>query len=299
MDQKLHGRWGPTLLVNGKSERTMELQAGALHRFRFVNTANLRYFNLTIPGYTWRIIGTDGSLFEKPFDTDHLLIGPAERYDALLIPKGESGTQLVLQSDSYQRADDDPQPATKVMTFAISSEPALTGRTLPDSLPGVGVPRIAVPPGDPLEIELDQGFVGGTEGYSLPPMDGMSTPMKGDPVFVINKKAGVDIPPIAVDVDGVRAFHIHNVSHQIHIFHLHGFFFQIVDTDDRFDKALNPLGLHPEIYAQAYKDTITVRSGYSVTIVGKFDSPGKWMFHCHIPEHSERGMMAEVHVGVP
>jgi FtsP/CotA-like multicopper oxidase with cupredoxin domain len=130
-------------------------------------------------------------------------------------------------------------------------------------------------------------------------MDGMSMPIAGDPIFVINKKAGSDIPAIGVGLGDVRSFHIHNVSHQIHIFHLHGFFFQIVDTDDQYDPKINPLGLHPEIYAQAEKDTITVRSGYSVTIVGKFDNPGKWMFHCHIPEHSERGMMAEVHVGVP
>ncbi len=299
MDQKLHGRWGPTILVNGKSDRLVELQPGAIHRFRFVNAANLRYFNLAIPGYTWRVIGTDGSLFEKPYDIDHLLIGPAERYDALLIPQGAPSTTLTLTSDAYQRADDDPQPATKVATFRISGEKPITGRVLPDALPGVGVARLVPPSGDPTEIELDQGTVGGIEGYTLPMMDGMSTPMKGDPIFTINKKAGMDVPPIAVPLGGLRTFHIHNVSHQIHIFHLHGFFFQIVDTDDLYDPKINPFGLRKEMISQAEKDTITVRSGYSVTIVGAFDRPGKWMFHCHVPEHSERGMMAEVHVGVP
>lgn len=298
MDQKVHGRWGPTILVNGRADRTIDLQSGAVHRFRLLNTANLRYFNLAVSGYVWRVIGTDGSLFEKPYDIDHLLIGPAERYDALLIPKGDPGAVLNLQSDEYARAEDDPQPATKVATFRISDEPAIEGRTLPDALPGVGVPRLDVPAGAPMEITLDQGTIGGPEGYTLPPMDGM-TSMPGDPVFVINKKAGSDIPPITIGLDEVRTFHIHNVSHLIHIWHLHGFFFQVVDTDDKFDPAINPLGLHNEMYTQAEKDTITVRSGYSVTIVGKFDSPGRWMFHCHIPEHSERGMMAEVHVGVP
>jgi FtsP/CotA-like multicopper oxidase with cupredoxin domain len=299
MDQKLHGRWGSTILVNGKADRVLDLQAGAVHRFRFVNSANLRYFNLAVPGHVWRVIGTDGSLFEKPYDIDHLLIGPAERYDALLIPKGAPGAVLTLTSDAYQRADDDPQPAAKVAALRISNEPAIAGRVLPDVLPGVAVPRLVPPPGDPIEIELDQGTVGGTEGYTLPMMDGMSMPMTGDPIFTINKKAGSDIPPIDVALGGLRTFHIHNVSHQIHIFHLHGFFFQIVDTDDLYDAALNPLGLRKEMISQAEKDTITVRSGYSVTIVGAFDRPGKWMFHCHIPEHSERGMMAEVHVGVP
>lgn len=299
MDQKLHGRWGPTILVNGQSERVIELQAGSIHRFRFLNSANLRYFNLAVPGHVWRVIGTDGGFFEKPYDVDHLLIGPAERYDALLIPRGAPGAELALTSDAYPRAEDDPQPAAKVATFRIAAGPAVEGRTLPDVLPGVGVPRLTPPLGAPTEVELDQGTVGGVEGYTLPPMNGMQTPMSGDPVFVINKKAGSDIPAFNVDFGALKTFHIHNVSHQIHIFHLHGFFFQVVDTDDRYDAKLNPLGLRPEMITQAQKDTITVRSGYSVTIVGRFDAPGKWMFHCHIPEHSEHGMMAEVDVAAP
>ena len=299
MQQKLHGRWGPTILVNGQSDRVFELQAGAIHRFRFVNAANLRYFDLAVPGHVWRVIGTDGSLFEKPYDLDHLVIGPAERYDALLIPTGAPGSDLPLTSDAYPRTEDDPQPSVKVATFRISNEAALTGRVLPSALPGVGVPRLVPPADPPMEIELDQGTVAGPEGYTLPKMDGMSMPATGDPIFTINKKAGSDIPPIDVPFGALRAFHIHNVSHQIHVFHLHGFFFQVVDTDDRYDPATNPLGLRNEMLTQAEKDTITVRSGYSVTIVGAFDRPGKWMFHCHIPEHSERGMMAEVHVGAP
>jgi len=37
------------------------------------------------------------------------------------------------------------------------------------------------------------------------------------------------------------------------------------------------------------------RSSASVALVA--DNPGKWMLHCHIPEHQEAGMMAVVSVG--
>jgi FtsP/CotA-like multicopper oxidase with cupredoxin domain len=30
--------------------------------------------------------------------------------------------------------------------------------------------------------------------------------------------------------------------------------------------------------------------------VSRFDEPGHWMFHCHILEHAEGGMMGEIHV---
>jgi FtsP/CotA-like multicopper oxidase with cupredoxin domain len=296
---KVHGRCGPNVLVNGQTKRTLTLRPGAIHRFRFLNTANLRYFNLAVAGHRWRVIGTDGSLLPKPYDVDHLVIGPAERYDALLIPSGAPGADLTLVSDAFARAEDDPQPATSVATFHLEGDP-IVGRVLPSELPNVAVPRIVVPTGEPTLIEFDSDTVGGSSGYTLPPMDMAGEPVvsaHGDPIFVINKKAGTDVPPLAIPLGTTRAFRVHNVSHQIHIFHLHGFFFQIVDTDDVYDAVNNPGGLHPEMTSQAVKDTITVRSGYSVTIVGTFDAPGKWMFHCHIPEHSERGMMGEIDVG--
>ncbi|WP_437605395.1 multicopper oxidase domain-containing protein [Sorangium sp. So ce834] len=34
----------------------------------------------------------------------------------------------------------------------------------------------------------------------------------------------------------------------------------------------------------------------TVRIVTRFDEPGMWMYHCHILEHTERGMMGEIHV---
>jgi len=297
MDQKVHGRWGSTILANGRSDRVLDVTAGAIHRFRFLNTANVRYFNLTVPGHTWRVIGTDGSLFEKPYDTKNLLIGPSERYDALLMPQGAVGTDLALTSEAFLRAEDDtPQPTTPVAKLHISG--STTGRSLPATLPGVAVPRLAVPDGEPIPIEFDSGTEGGPEGFTLPP--GEHDPIlgkAGDPIFVINKKAGMDIPPIDVRLGETKKFLIHNVSHQIHVFHLHGYFFQLVDTDDTYDPTNNPFGLRREMMEQAQKDSITVRSGYSVTVVAKFDQePGRWMYHCHIPEHSERGMMAEIRV---
>ena len=41
---------------------------------------------------------------------------------------------------------------------------------------------------------------------------------------------------------------------------------------------------------------VHVRGAQSVTILTYFDNPGQWMVHCHISEHSEKGMMGEVMV---
>jgi len=71
-----------------------------------------------------------------------------------------------------------------------------------------------------------------------------------------------------------------------HPFHLHGFFFQV--------RRQNGLTVDPA--GRFNKDTIIVPQKSSLTLVARFDEPGMWMYHCHILEHGERGMMGEVHV---
>ena len=44
------------------------------------------------------------------------------------------------------------------------------------------------------------------------------------------------------------------------------------------------------------KDTINVPAKSSFKAAAKFDEPGRWMYHCHILEHAEGGMMGEVSV---
>jgi FtsP/CotA-like multicopper oxidase with cupredoxin domain len=44
------------------------------------------------------------------------------------------------------------------------------------------------------------------------------------------------------------------------------------------------------------KDTILLPAKGSLRLVSRFDEPGMWMYHCHILEHAEHGMMGELHV---
>jgi FtsP/CotA-like multicopper oxidase with cupredoxin domain len=71
-----------------------------------------------------------------------------------------------------------------------------------------------------------------------------------------------------------------------HPFHLHGFFFQVLDARG---VPVRPL---------AWKDTVNVPHDESVRILVRFDErPGSWMFHCHILDHADGGLMGTVDVG--
>ena len=54
------GRQGNVLLVNGTKQPRFDAQSKGRERWRLVNTANGTFFNLTLPGHTFRVIGWDG-----------------------------------------------------------------------------------------------------------------------------------------------------------------------------------------------------------------------------------------------
>ena len=93
-------------VVNGKIWPKM-LAKGAVYRWRLVNGANTRYFNLTLSPkdnaaeqIKFHIIGTDGGLLPKPVEIDHLVLAPGERADLLIDLTKHTGKELVLRNSA-------------------------------------------------------------------------------------------------------------------------------------------------------------------------------------------------------
>jgi FtsP/CotA-like multicopper oxidase with cupredoxin domain len=95
--------------------------------------------------------------------------------------------------------------------------------------------------------------------------------------------------PARVDVgatlDATEIWEIENLVGMDHPFHLHGFQFQLLDRD----------GV-PEPF-RSWKDVVNVpKHGTARFIVRYANYPGKWMFHCHILDHEDHGMMGILEV---
>lgn len=71
-----------------------------------------------------------------------------------------------------------------------------------------------------------------------------------------------------------------------HPFHIHGTQFKIVSID----------GKEPPVSLQGWKDTVAIEAGQTVKLAVKFNNKGIYMFHCHVLEHEENGMMDQVEV---
>lgn len=259
------GRQGNVLLVNGKPDRELSCSDGTRERWRFVNSANGRFFNLELPGHRFLVIGWDGGPLETPYETDRLLIAPGERYDVLVELKGEVGTALELLNLHYDRGHDLPDPGPKpvmhlrfddVATVVPAALPNMWGDTPPIDVSGAGERELLL-----TEIMDD-----------LDPT--------AEPQFFINGERWPDVAPIEGALGTTEIWTLKNDAEMDHPFHLHGMFFQILDG----------------ALAGGNKDTVIVPKESTVKVAVKFDAPGDWMFHCHILEHAERGMMGVLQV---
>ena len=108
------------------------------------------------------------------------------------------------------------------------------------------------------------------------------------PVFSINGEVFPSVTPMVATLGAVEEWSLVNTTTMDHPFHLHGFRFQVVSVD----------GVAPGF--MAWRDTVNIPAEQTVKIRLRLeDNPGTWMFHCHILEHAERGMMGELHVRAP
>ncbi|MBI5548445.1 MAG: multicopper oxidase family protein [Deltaproteobacteria bacterium] len=268
MMEAMNGRQGNLLLANGRARPVARLRPGQRERWRLVNAANARFFKLALSSGPLTVIGSDQGLLDKPFEVDSLLVVPGERVELLVAGPGTgAGVQLVTQP--YDRghglADVEPLPVVEVRG---EGEP-ITVTAVPETL------RTALPPIAPFSISR-------TLVLSEDPM------MEGhqmDPVFRINGEAFPNVSPLDAKLLSAERWIVKNDSEMDHPFHLHGFSFQV----------LSYAGSTPHF--RTWKDTVNIPAKQTVELGVSFDGfPGRWLFHCHILEHAERGMVGEVRV---
>jgi len=102
--EKINGREGNTLLVNGKQVPTMEVRSGVPIRWRLVDVANTRFMTVEVPGHKLTRIGGDGGLLETPITgLDNIKLVPGERADIVFTPVGEPGTELTVYWKDVER----------------------------------------------------------------------------------------------------------------------------------------------------------------------------------------------------
>ena len=257
------GRQGNTRLVNGRKEPELTIAAGQVERWRIVNAASARYVRLSIGERPFTIIGSDGGLIDAPVTANEVLLTPADRVELAVGPFAE-GESLRIETLAYNRMTVARSRREQFATLRVG--PAATSRAM-------------IPPTLRHIEPLVTGQATPTREVHL----GVKPSLRHGVDFVINKEPHHRDRP--VKVGDLQVWDVINDTLMDHPFHLHGFFFQVVDVNGE-----------PPAF-RSWEDTVNVPPKGRVRIAFlPDDRPGEWMYHCHILEHHASGMMGHFEV---
>ena len=261
--QRHDGREGDIRLINGKAEPELTIAAGQIERWRVINASSARYIRLALDGFRFRIIGTDGGLIEAPVEVTEVLLPPADRVE-LLVGPFEEGATLEIDSLRYLRSTIKMRGNERFGTLKVRAKQP-SHAFIPKRL------RIIEPLAD----------ADATPNRTVKFSVGMSLRRGLD--FLVNGERHHHDQP--VKVGELQVWDVVNASLMDHPFHLHGFFFQVLSVN----------GKAPEF--RSWEDVVNLPPRSTVRIAWMpADRPGSWMYHCHILEHHEAGMMGHFEV---
>ncbi len=260
-DYDMDGTLGDTALVNGTANAEFTVTRPWL-RLRVLNGANRRELRLnTDKNIVMTQIASDGGFLPHAVSLTKIMLTTAERAELLLdLSAYKKGDQLLLKADD-----------TVILTLTVGEFTEDNRVELPSKLK-----------------EIDRGFTGGVDHQVI--MSGMDDAVKIngklydmtriDDRQEIGKNEIWDVSNTNDDMPGMG---------MIHPFHMHGMEFLVLSRNGK-EPYPNELG---------YKDTIAVNPGEHVRLLVKFNVAGIFMYHCHILEHEDTGMMAQIEVFDP
>lgn len=316
---------GPFTLVNGVIWPHFDADA-RWYRFRVLNASNSRFYTLALHDEkgvpvagALRQIGTDGGLLPAPLALDQIILAPAERADVLVDFSAFPGRSLTLVN--MLGAPLDPgtgTPNPDLMQFRVRAHPVDDGFRLPaklstsftrlthDTLPEHAHRWLVLTLPDRKHpemwemVEIDQPPPG-------LPVDGIVQVTMPDGTVTTLRRISRDFKDAAniyVDYNGWEQWSILNASPVAHPIHIHLIQFQALSRDSYdftgFDAAKGgtktPLArkgaLPVDPNEQGWKDVIRVGGGQLVHVAGQFGGAnGRYVYHCHILEHEDEGMM--------
>lgn len=259
----MHGRLGDTLLQDGRAEPLAgTIASGAIERWRIVNTSGARNMKLSLKGASWKVIGTDGGLLPDAWKKSRVEMTVGQRFDFEV--RVDQGSTEPVQLISHVPTVQGDQVVDVPM---VIGEYAIEGTVTPSE---PEYPSVALPPTD-VEAEVQEITLG---AYAT----------ETEVVFTVNGMDGMHMEDLEFPQGKPVRLILKNEIGPYHPFHLHGQFFQIL-------KRGNSIVKEPGL-----KDTVLLNGMETVEILTYFDNPGLWMYHCHIAEHAEHGMMAHLRV---
>ncbi|MEF3120401.1 multicopper oxidase family protein [Kocuria flava] len=284
--QRMMGREGETVLVNGQVRPRAGAAPGERELWRVVNACPSRYLRLTLDGQTLRLLGRDVGRLPEPVELTEVTLAPGNRVELLVdtregtsaltaapvdrgsmdgmmggaMPGDGPGTDepielLALEVAGDRVGDADPVPAGPALRD-LREEPVAARRTL--------------------DFAMGMGGMGGMMGSRRGPGQMMSFTIDG-------QEFDAERTDQRVRVGTVEEWTLTNSSPMDHPVHLHVWPMQVVAEEGR------------DVSAPQWQDVVNIPAFGEVTVRVAFDDfGGRTVYHCHILDHEDLGMMGTV-----
>ena len=123
------------MLVNGRERPTVKVPRGVRQRWRIINAARSRFFQLEVAGHALTRIGGDGGLLEAPAAAvDRLLLVPGERAEVSVVLMAAAGERLAVRALAHARGGDRVPSQLDIMYLDLIDGGPTPASTLPTRL---------------------------------------------------------------------------------------------------------------------------------------------------------------------
>jgi FtsP/CotA-like multicopper oxidase with cupredoxin domain len=311
--------FGNAIMVNGNTWPFLNVEQRR-YRFRFLNGCDARVLILdfsNIPGVQVWQIGNEGGFLAAPVNHTALgntiLMGGAERADVIVdftnVPLGSyvlgnvgpdaPFTGLPVDPDEVA----DPNSTGQVMQFNVGPALAPDPTTPPQFLVLPAIVPLTGGTARPVALleELSQFFTDAPAELRLGTVAG--DPNTGTGTWTALKWEDPVTENPAVGATEVWEFY--NATVDAHPMHIHEVLFQVVDRQEIFVDEANrtvqvvpgSIPTPPEPWENGFKDTVLAYPGQVTRVRAQFNTPGQFVWHCHIVEHEDNEMMRPYRIG--
>lgn len=281
------GWLGETLVVNGAVSPVTKVPAGHV-RLRLLNGANARFYIVTFAdNRTFFKIATDGGLLPAPVAMTNLEMAPGERCEIVVdLSDGRSADLMALFEDEFDAeqsvvgnllnllATSDKAPPEPALTLLVDTALPANSNELPAALASIAMPAESqIVRTRDFQLSMDGGD-GAHAGHAKMDMTINGAVMN---MNVINER---------VELGVWERWRVRS-DQGAHPFHVHGCSFLV----ERMEGGAAPP------HQRGWKDVVVLDDDDWSEMIVRFDYPATdrypYMYHCHILEHEDRGMMGQ------
>ncbi len=313
--------FGNMIMVNGNTW-PFQVVEQRRYRFRFLNGCQSRFLILDfnqIPGVEVWAIGNEGGFLAAPVNItanhgNQLLMGLAERADVIVdftnVPLGNHVLGNVGPDAPFGGLPIDPSEL---------AHPASTGQIMQFNVVPAAAPDPTTPP-QFLQLPAIAPLPPATVTRPLALLEEMSSDFEDEPAETLLGTVAGD-PNVAPGVWAKRlwaepvtenpalgateVWELYNATGDAHPMHVHEVVFEVVNrqaifvSEETQEVQVVPgsVPVPPEPWETGFKDTVIAYPGQVTRIRAQFNTPGQFVWHCHIVEHEDNEMMRPYRIG--